>query len=116
MSEAENERGIPENLPPDKTEKRPDANTRKEINSGSHHAEVDIENQNSSIEKPRRNMSTARWSLVVAAILSSNFLFALDNTVVADVQPVIIKDLGDVNKLTWLSVSFLLGATATNLV
>lgn len=119
MSETENEKKIPNhNLPPDTTENHQDITTPKETDPSLQYASgIDVENQNSSPdEKPRGNMSTARWSLVVAAILSSNFLFALDNTVVADVQPVIIKDLGNVDKLTWLSVSFLLGATATNLV
>ena len=56
------------------------------------------------------------WALVVVAILSSTFLFSLDNTVVADVQPTIVRQFGSVNKLTWLSVGYLLGSTTTNLL
>lgn len=56
------------------------------------------------------------WALVVVAVLSSTFLFSLDNTVVADVQPIIVRQFGSVNKLTWLSVGYLLGATTTNLL
>ena len=56
------------------------------------------------------------WILVVIAILSSTFLFALDNTVVADVQPQIIERFNQIGKLPWLSVAFLLGAVATNLI
>ena len=56
------------------------------------------------------------WVLVVVAILSSTFLFSLDNTVVADVQPTIVRQFGSVNKLTWLSVGYLLGSTTTNLL
>ena len=56
------------------------------------------------------------WALVVVAILSSTFLFSLDNTVVADVQPTIVRQFGSVNKLSWLSVGYLLGSTTTNLL
>ena len=51
----------------------------------------------------------------VLAILSSVFLFSLDQTIVADVQPAIVGHFGTVAKLPWLSVSLLLGAAATNL-
>jgi len=67
-------------------------------------------------EKPPRDIGGWKWGVVVAAILSSTFLFALDNTIVADVQPAIVEHFGDVSKLSWLSVSFLMGAAATNLV
>ncbi|GFF96182.1 putative HC-toxin efflux carrier TOXA [Aspergillus udagawae] len=67
-------------------------------------------------EAPSRDISGWKWWLVMASILSSIFFYALDNTVVADIQPVIIGDLGELEKLTWLSVAFLLGATATNLI
>lgn len=63
-----------------------------------------------------RNITGWKWIVVVLAILSSTFLFALDNTIVAVIQPVIVKDFDAVAKLTWLSVSFLIGAAATNLV
>lgn len=67
-------------------------------------------------EMPPRDITGVRWAVVVAAILSSAFLFALDNTIVADVQPVVVQHFDAVGKLTWLSVAFLIGAAATNLV
>ncbi|PQE22355.1 hypothetical protein CJF32_00009316 [Rutstroemia sp. NJR-2017a WRK4] len=67
-------------------------------------------------EEPAREITGFKWALVISAISSSIFLYALDNTVVADVQPVIITAFGEVDKLPWLSVAFLLGATATNMV
>jgi hypothetical protein len=67
-------------------------------------------------ELPPRDISGWRWGLVVFAILSSTFLFALDNTIVADVQPVIVEHFNEVSKLSWLSVAFLMGSAATNLV
>ncbi|KAL4789636.1 major facilitator superfamily domain-containing protein [Aspergillus venezuelensis] len=67
-------------------------------------------------EKPPRDINGWKWWLSVLCIWSSIFFYALDNTVVADIQPVIIESLGELDKLTWLSVAFLLGATATNLI
>lgn len=63
-----------------------------------------------------RDVHGIAWILVVLAILSSAFLFALDNTIVADVQPAIIERFNSVSKLPWLSVSFFLGAVGTNLM
>lgn len=67
-------------------------------------------------EAPPRDIAGWKWTLVVLSILSSTFLFALDNTIVADIQPAIVLHFNDISNLTWLSVSFLLGAAATNLI
>ncbi|KAH7418691.1 major facilitator superfamily domain-containing protein [Cadophora sp. MPI-SDFR-AT-0126] len=67
-------------------------------------------------ELPPRDITGWKWAVVVLSILSSTFLFALDNTIVADIQPVIVLHFNDVKNLTWLSVAFLIGAAATNLV
>jgi hypothetical protein len=63
-----------------------------------------------------RNIHGWRWGLAVISILSSIFLFALDNTIVADIQPAIVETFGSVGKLPWLSVAFLLAAASTNLI
>ena len=47
------------------------------------------------------------------SVISCVFLFALDNTIVADVQPAIIKEFGNLQLLPWVSVAFLIGATST---
>ncbi|MCJ1244004.1 hypothetical protein MMC30_001201 [Trapelia coarctata] len=65
--------------------------------------------------KPPRNVTGLLWGLVVVSILSSTFLFSLDNTIVADIQPAIIRDFNSIEKLSWLPVAFLLGAASTNL-
>ncbi|KAL7907494.1 major facilitator superfamily domain-containing protein [Trichoderma velutinum] len=59
-----------------------------------------------------RQIHGLSWAIVVVAILSSIFLYALDNTVVADITPAAVNDLGDIEELPWLSVGFLLGGTA----
>lgn len=65
---------------------------------------------------PPRKISGLSWVIVVLAILSSTFLFALDNTVVADVQPHIVLQFNAVDKLAWLSVVFIMAAVSTNLL
>ncbi|KFX90140.1 hypothetical protein O988_08328 [Pseudogymnoascus sp. VKM F-3808] len=67
-------------------------------------------------EAPPREITGWKWGLVVVSILSSIFLFALDNTVVADIQPAIIANFGDIQKLPWLTGAFLIGSASTNLV
>ena len=63
-----------------------------------------------------RNVHGVKWVLAVASVLASTFLFALDNTIVADIQPAIIERFGEVNKLPWLAVAFLVAAAGTNLI
>ena len=81
--------------------------------------------QDSSLEKAQHEsldlLNTSRkvtgplWGLVVISILSSTFLFSLDNTIVADIQPAIVREFDNIDKLSWLPVAFLLGAASTNL-
>lgn len=61
-------------------------------------------------EPPSRQVHGISWILAVLAILITPFLFALDNTITADIIPVIVKDFGGSNKLPWLSVAFMMGA------
>ncbi|KAI4273386.1 MAG: hypothetical protein L6R38_006345 [Xanthoria sp. 2 TBL-2021] len=54
-----------------------------------------------------------KWAVAVASILSSTFLFSLDNTIVADVQPAIFERFDEIDTLPWLGVAFALGSAAT---
>lgn len=63
---------------------------------------------------PPRDITGWRWAVVILAILSTQFLFALDNTIVANVQPVIVEEFAAVSKLSWISVAFLIGAASTH--
>ncbi|KAL2751781.1 hypothetical protein ACRALDRAFT_1066294 [Sodiomyces alcalophilus JCM 7366] len=67
-------------------------------------------------QPPARDISGWKWVLVVLAIYSSQFLFALDNTIVANVQPVIVERFDAMSKLPWISVSFNMAAASTNSV
>lgn len=73
------------------------------------------EQTNGNNQKPLRDVKGVLWVLVVLSILSSTFLFSLDNTIVADVQPSIVRQFDSTGKLPWLSVAFLLGATSSTL-
>ncbi|KAH9993009.1 major facilitator superfamily-domain-containing protein [Xylariaceae sp. FL0662B] len=66
-------------------------------------------------DPPVRKLKPLSWFFVVFSLLASLFLFALDNTIVANVQENIIYTLGSIEKLPWISVAFALGAVATNL-
>ncbi|KAL1615416.1 hypothetical protein SLS56_011829 [Neofusicoccum ribis] len=62
-----------------------------------------------SLAQPHKNW---RWFLVVVATLSSIFIYALDNTIVADIVPAIVNEFDGVSKLPWLSVGFSIGGVA----
>ncbi|KAI1819284.1 putative MFS transporter [Xylaria intraflava] len=74
--------------------------------------QLTLEFQLNDTEKPQRSITGLRWILVCMAIFSCNFLYGLDNTIVADIQAPIIDSLGNINKLGWLGIGFPLGAIA----
>ncbi|RYP37974.1 hypothetical protein DL767_002702 [Monosporascus sp. MG133] len=53
-----------------------------------------------------------KWVVAYGSILSPAFLFALDNTIVAAVQPSILEALGRVELLPWIGTGFALGSCA----
>jgi hypothetical protein len=61
-----------------------------------------------------RKIRGFRWVVVIISILSSVTLYSLDNTIVADIQPQIVNEFGELAKLPWLSVAFLVACVATN--
>ncbi|KAK4235958.1 mfs drug efflux transporter [Achaetomium macrosporum] len=62
-----------------------------------------------------RSIHGWRWALAVSAILCSTFLFALDTTVVANIQPSIVETYGEINKLPWLAAAFVLPGASLQL-
>lgn len=92
----------------------------QEFGLGSRAPEADekqIETAKATEEAPSpRNAHGVKWTIIVIAILSSIFLFSLDNTIVADVQPAIVAEFGHIDKLPWLSVAFTLSAASTTLL
>jgi hypothetical protein len=53
------------------------------------------------------------WAVVLTAIVSSTFLYSLDNTVMANIRPDIVDSLGHMEMLPWISVSYPLGEVGT---
>lgn len=84
----------------------------------------DSEKQQASEDQPSpeeqkaspRDVHGWKWALASIAILSSIFLYALDATVVADIQAIIVSEFDSLGDLSWVSVGFLMSATATNMV
>ncbi|KAL8839355.1 MAG: hypothetical protein Q9176_004536 [Flavoplaca citrina] len=59
-----------------------------------------------------RHVHGLAWVLVVLSILSCILLYALDNTITANLIPVIASDFANTDKLAWLSVGFMIGGVA----
>ncbi|KAL8836061.1 MAG: hypothetical protein Q9176_006518 [Flavoplaca citrina] len=51
-----------------------------------------------------RQITGFRWFLFLSSILTGLFIYALDNTIVADIVPVIVNEFNGVENLPWLSV------------
>lgn len=73
-------------------------------------------NQIQSNPPESTQMSRVVWVFFVASIISSPFLFGFDLIVVGNVQPKIVEELGEVNKLPWISVAYALAAMSTTLL
>ncbi|KAI4959254.1 Efflux pump dep3 [Alternaria arbusti] len=56
-----------------------------------------------------RDIHGWKWATAYSAMLSTTLLFALDNTIVANIQPAIIADFGHLELLTWIGTGFALG-------
>ncbi|KAK2016686.1 MFS transporter [Colletotrichum eremochloae] len=57
-----------------------------------------------------RSLQGWKWAVAYGSILSTTFLFALDNTIVAAIQPAILESLGRLELLPWISVGFAVGS------
>ncbi|KAK4116095.1 MFS general substrate transporter [Canariomyces notabilis] len=65
-----------------------------------------------SHQDEKRALTGFRWFAFVVSTLTAIFVYALDNTVVANIIPVIVNDLKGTEKLPWLSVGFMIGGLA----
>ncbi|KAI1282799.1 MFS general substrate transporter [Xylaria sp. FL0933] len=64
--------------------------------------------------KNERSVTGIKWAVVIVSLLSSTFLYALDNTVMANVRPSIVETFNRIDFLPWLSVSYPLGEVGAN--
>ena len=100
-SDSMSEAALTVEIPPNSTKEKPN---------------VLVPSQTQILKTDSEILDWPRWTIIVLSILSSVFLFALDNTIVADIQPKVIERFDGVGKLPWMSVAFSLGAVSVNLV
>ena len=55
-------------------------------------------------EAPVRTIFGIKWILVILSLLSVTFLFSLDSTIVAAIQPQIVERFGEPDKLRMLYI------------
>ncbi|KAH8781746.1 major facilitator superfamily domain-containing protein [Hyaloscypha sp. PMI_1271] len=120
ISDADNEEGVSSDTSKKDFLTAPHNNETQDVSEKTSVTGMDTDTEKQETENadevPPRDIAGWRWAVVVAAILSSTFLFALDNTIVAVIQPVIVTHFDSIGKLSWLSVAFLIGAAGTNLI
>ena len=68
-----------------------------------------VEAGNDSTSQTGRKVTGLLWLAVLLSILSSTFLSALDNTVMANIRPGIIRSFGHLEMLQWITVAYPLG-------
>lgn len=112
--ETEKQPGIPPTGGPLEKAEADNASTKGPVSGDNTDTERGATKETTS--EPVRTVTGIRWIIVVFAILSSTFLFALDNTVVADVQPQIVLQFDAITDIAWLAVAFIMAATSTNLL
>lgn len=64
------------------------------------------------VAQEKRPLNGLKWFFFLVSTLTAIFLYALDNTVVANIQPVIVNRFNSVDDLPWLSVGFMIGGLA----
>ncbi|KAK3342063.1 major facilitator superfamily transporter [Lasiosphaeria hispida] len=62
------------------------------------------------VKSSHRQLRGLPWFLVICAVFSTMLIYALDNTITADLVPAIANEYGTVSLLPWLSVGFQVGA------
>ena len=67
-------------------------------------------------ESHPRDMKTWKWVLLSGGVLFATILLALDNTVVADLQPQVVDAFGEISKFPRINVNYSLGAVGTGLL
>lgn len=82
------------------------------LDSNGEEKALQSEPQAESKPQPQRSIRGLRWFLVTLALYLTGFLYGLDTTIAADVQPDIVKSLGEIEKLAWVGTGFPLGSVA----
>lgn len=78
--------------------------------TGERYQETNLNNEDGNTRK----VSGIAWAIAIVALLSSTFLYALDNTIMANVRPSIVETFHRIDMLPWLSVSYPMGEVGSN--
>ncbi|CAK1360213.1 uncharacterized protein RHO25_003531 [Cercospora beticola] len=105
----------------DKDEKTDAPSTRSDIEEGPRsideaEAGSPTKERKAGDGKFERDIHGIWWILAIFSILSCVFCFATDATLVADIQPDIIRDLGEFAKFPWLATAYALPGVVLVLV
>ncbi|KAI9778950.1 MAG: hypothetical protein M1835_004801 [Candelina submexicana] len=87
------------------------SNEKSEQQSPENGPSIDTEANAAPAPSPRKIHGIAR-ALVVLSTLSCILLYALDNTITANLIPVIANDFSNTSKLAWLAVGFRVGGVS----
>ncbi|KAL4746946.1 hypothetical protein BDW72DRAFT_206901 [Aspergillus terricola var. indicus] len=80
------------------------------------HSQNGIQMETSPSEEEKRQITGFKWFLLVTSTLTGSFLYALDNTIVANITPVVVNNFDSVEDLPWMSVGFMIGGVSTALI
>ncbi|KAF2792189.1 MFS general substrate transporter [Melanomma pulvis-pyrius CBS 109.77] len=61
------------------------------------------------VAEPERTIRGFQWFLAYTSLISTVLLYALDGTIVADIQPAIVATLGEIEKLPWIGIALAVG-------
>ncbi|GKZ23575.1 hypothetical protein AbraIFM66951_009848 [Aspergillus brasiliensis] len=73
-------------------------------------------NESAQDFQAERQIHGFRWFLFLPSTLTGSFIYALDNTIVANIAPAIVNHFDSVENLPWLSVGFMIGGVAMVLI
>ncbi|OBT41742.1 hypothetical protein VE00_07987 [Pseudogymnoascus sp. WSF 3629] len=75
-------------------------------------AEDEDHNLASQEQEPTKKPGHLRFAVIITSLIVGNFLYALDNTIVADIQPHIVQQFKSIDQLSWIPNAYVLTGTA----
>ena len=65
------------------------------------------------VDQPPRKLKRLPWILLSGSMLLAEMQSALDSTLTANLQPDIVRDLGQISKFPWINVAFSLASASS---
>ncbi|KFY77712.1 hypothetical protein V499_02960 [Pseudogymnoascus sp. VKM F-103] len=75
-------------------------------------AEDEDRSLESQEQEPTKKPGPVRFAVIISSLIVGNFLYALDNTIVADIQPHIVQQFKSIDQLSWIPNAYVLTGTA----